>query len=121
MPFQTTKFRLFLSVCLCSNPKVIHLIGWLVVLGFNTLLQLLGHIMAVVDTHVFLGFLIPVLTQPFFLKPQTTFLTCFYRAERQKKYAGKKDCLNCGSNNHQVMSLTHSPLSHPGGADLENM
>ena len=53
--------------------------------------------MAVCDAHVFPGFLTPVLTQLFFPKPQTTFLTCFYRGER-RKYAGKKVCLNRGSN-----------------------
>ena len=45
--------------------------------------------MAVGDTYVFPGFLTPVLTQLFFPKPQTTFLTCFCRGER-RKYAGKK-------------------------------
>ena len=64
--------------------------------------------MVVSDAHVFPGFLTPVLKQLFFPKPPTTFLTCFCRGERQK-YAGK-------NHNHQVMSLTHSPLSLPGGA-----
>ena len=53
--------------------------------------------MAVGDTHVFPGFLTPVLTQLFFPKPPTTFLTCFCRGER-RKYAGKKSRLNRGSN-----------------------
>ena len=47
-----------------------------------------GHIMAVGDAFVFPGFLTPVLTQLFFPKPSTTFLTCFCRGER-RKYAGK--------------------------------
>ena len=34
--------------------------------------------MAVGDAYVFPGFLTPVLTQLFFPKPPTTFLTCFY-------------------------------------------
>ena len=51
--------------------------------------------MAVGDAHVFPGFLTPVLTQLFFPKPPTTFLTCFCRGER-RKYAGKKSCLNRG-------------------------
>ena len=91
-------------------------IGWLVVLGCNATLTA-----KVVSwrsvTHVFLGFRTPVLTQLFFPKPPTTFLTCFCRGER-RKYAGKKSCLNRGSNSHdhQVMSPTRSPLSHPGGA-----
>ena len=45
--------------------------------------------MAVGDAYVFPGFLTPVLTQLFFQKPPTTFLTCFCRGERQN-YAGKK-------------------------------
>ena len=45
--------------------------------------------MAVSDAYVFPGFLTPVLTQLFFPKPLTTFLTCFCRGER-RKYAGKK-------------------------------
>ena len=53
--------------------------------------------MAVSDAYVFPDFLTPVLTQLFFPKPPTTFLTCFYRGER-RKHAGKKSCLNRGSN-----------------------
>ena len=37
--------------------------------------------MAVGDAYVFPGFLTPVLTQLFFQKPPTTFLTCFCRGE----------------------------------------
>ena len=66
--------------------------GWLVVFGFNATLT------AVVDgAYVFPGFPTPVLTQLFFPKPPTTFLTCFCRGER-RKYAGKKSRLNRGSN-----------------------
>ena len=68
--------------------------------------------MAVGDTHVFAGFLTPVLTQLFFPKPQSTFLTCFCRGERQK-YAGKKVRLNWGSNSqppvHESDTLTTEP------------
>ena len=39
--------------------------------------------MAVGDAYVFPGFLTPVLTQLFFPKPPTTFLTCFCRSERR--------------------------------------
>ena len=56
-----------------------------------------GHIVAVSDSHVFPGFLTPVLKQLFFSKPPTTFLTCFSRGER-RKYAGKKVRLNRVSN-----------------------
>ena len=72
--------------------------------------------MVVGDAHVFPCFLTPVLTQLLFPKPPTTFLTCFCRGERQK-YAWKKVCLNRDqTHNHQVMSLTRSPLSHLGRA-----
>ena len=65
------------------------LVGWLVLLGFNSY----GHITAVGDAHVFPGILTPVLTRLFFPKPPTTFPTCSSRGERQK-YAWKKVCLN---------------------------
>ena len=68
--------------------------------------------MAVNDTYVFPGFLTPVLTQLFFPKPPTTFLTCFCRDER-RKYAGKKSRLNRGSNSqplgHESDTLTFYP------------
>ena len=68
--------------------------------------------MAVGDAYVFPGFLTPVLTQLLFQKPQTTFLTCFCRGERQK-YAGKKSHLNRGSNSqppdHEFDTLTTEP------------
>ena len=53
--------------------------------------------MEVGDAYVFPGFLTPVLTQPLFLKPPTTLLTCFCRGER-RLYAGKKSRFNRGSN-----------------------
>ena len=73
--------------------------------------------MVVSDAHVFTGFLTPVLTQLFFPKPQTTFLTCFCRGERQK-YTGSKVCLNRGSNSQPPghESDTHT---HPGGASKQ--
>ena len=65
--------------------------------------------MAVGDAYVFPGFLTPVLTQLFFPKPPTSFLTCFYRGER-RKYARKKSRLNRGSNSqppgHESNMLT---------------
>ena len=68
--------------------------------------------MAVDDAYAFPGFLTPVLTQLFFPKPPTTFLTCFCRGERQK-YAGKKSRLNLGSNSqppgHESDTLTIEP------------
>ena len=68
--------------------------------------------MAVGDAYVFPGFLTPVLTQLFFPKPPTTFLTCLCRDERQK-YAGKKSRLNRGSTSqppgHESDTLTTEP------------
>ena len=65
--------------------------------------------MVVGDAHVFPGFLTSVLTQLFFPKPQTTFLTCFCRGERRKN-AEKKSRLNWGSNSqppgHKSDTLT---------------
>ena len=77
--------------------------------------------MAVGDAYVFPGFLIPVLTQLFFPKPPTTFLTCFCRGER-RKYAGKKSRLNLESNSqppgHESDMLTTEPPGQ-GPAFLE--
>ena len=53
--------------------------------------------MAVGYAFVFPGFLTPVLTQFFFPKPLTTFLTCVCRGER-RKYAGKEVHLDRRSN-----------------------
>ena len=56
--------------------------------------------MAVGDARIFRGFLTPVLTQLFFPKPPTTFLTRFCTGER-RKYGGKKVRLNRGSNSQR--------------------
>ena len=65
--------------------------------------------MAVSEAPVFPGFLTPVLTQLFFPKPPTTFFPCFCRSDRRKT-AGKKVCLNLGSNSqppgHESNTLT---------------
>ena len=83
-----------------------------------------GHIMAVGDAYVFPGFLTPVLTQLFFPKPPTTFLTCFCRGER-RKYAGKKSRLNRGSNSqlsgHKSDTLTTEPPGRERNADTNNL
>ena len=82
-----------------------------VVLGFSAILTA-KVISRQSVTNVFLGFLTPVLTQLFFPKPLTTFLTCFCRGERQK-YARKKIHLNWGSNSqpwgHESDTLTTEP------------
>ena len=68
--------------------------------------------MVVGDEHVLPGFLTTVLTQLFFPRPPTTFLTCFFKGER-RKYAGKKVRLNQESNSqppgHKSDALTNEP------------
>ena len=71
--------------------------SWLVVLGFNATLTAKVISWRSVKHMCFSGFVIPVLTQLYFPKPPTTFLTCFCRCERGK-YAGNKVRLNQGSN-----------------------
>ena len=70
--------------------------------------------MAVGDAYVFPGFLTPVLTQLFFPKPPTTFLTCFCRGER-RKYAGKKSRLNRGSNSQPPGQESDTLATEPLG------
>ena len=66
-----------------SSRLSLILVGWLVVFGFNATLTIKVISWRSV-THVFPGFITPVLTQLFFSKPQTTFLACFCRDERRK-------------------------------------
>ena len=70
--------------------------------------------MVVGDAHVFPGFLTPVLTQLFFPKPPTTFLTCFCRGER-RKYAGKKSRLKWGSNSQPPGHESDMLITEPPG------
>ena len=74
--------------------------------------------MVVCDAHVFPGFLTPVLTQLFFPKPPTTFLTCFCRGER-RKYAGKKVRLNRGSNSQPPGHESNTLTSKSSGQGLK--
>ena len=78
-------------------------------------LNSLGHIMEVSDTHVFPGFLTPVLTT-FFQSHQLLFsrASAAVRGENmlERKFASTGD----RTQNHQVMSLTRSPLSQQGRA-----
>ena len=70
--------------------------------------------MAVGDAYVFPGFLTPVLTQLFFPKLPTTFLTCFCRCER-RKYARKKSRLNRGSNSQPPGQESDTLTTEPPG------
>ena len=71
--------------------------------------------MAVSDANVFPGFLTSVLRQLFFPKLLTTFFSEEVRGENtpERKFASTGH----QTHNHQVMSLTHSPSSHPGRAN----
>ena len=70
--------------------------------------------MAVGNAHVFPGFLTPVLTQLFFQKPPTTFLTCFCRGDG-RKYAGKKSGLNRESNSQPSGHESYMLITEPPG------
>ena len=100
------------SILQKKKPLIITSQSWLVVLGFNATLTAKVMIKGVDDQYVFPGFLTAELTQLFFPKPPTTFLTCFCRGDRQK-YAGKKSRLNRGSNSqppgHESDTLTTEP------------
>ena len=71
--------------------------------------------MSVGDAHVFLGFLAPVLTQLFFPKPPTTFLTKIF----SRKYAGKKVRLNRGSNSQPPGHESDTLITEPPGRGLD--
>ena len=102
------KYFLLFSQLFLSCMALIFLfqmLGWLVALRFNA--------SPVGDAYVFPAFVIPVLTQLFFPKPPTTFLTCFCRGNTpERNFTSARD----QTHNHQVMSQTHSPSSHLGGA-----
>ena len=72
--------------------------------------------MAVGDAYVFPGFLTPVLTQLSFQSHQllSSHALAAVRGENppERKFASTWN----QTQNHQVMSPTCSPLSHPGGA-----
>ena len=75
--------------------------------------------MAVGDAHVFPGFLTPVLTQLLFLKPPLLFSNA--SAEVRGENTPKRKFASTGdrTHNHQVMSLTSSPLSTQVGPSKE--
>ena len=75
--------------------------------------------MAVGDAYVFPGFLTPVLTLLFFQSHRLLFshASAEVRGENtpERKVASTWD----RTHNHQVMSPTRSPLSHPGGFNFD--
>ena len=72
--------------------------------------------MAVGDAYVLPGFLTPALTQLFFPKPPTSFSHA--SAEVRGENTPERKVASTGDRtlNHQVISQTRSPLSHPGKA-----
>ena len=73
--------------------------------------------MVVGDAYVFPGFLTPVLTLFFFFQSHRL-LFSHASAEVRGKNTPERKVTSTGdrTHNHQVMSLTRSPLSYPGGA-----
>ena len=71
--------------------------------------------MAVGDAHVFPGFLTPVLTQLSFQSHRLLF--SHVSEEVRGEITPERKFASTGSrtHNHQVISPTRSPLSHPGG------
>ena len=90
--------------------------GWLVVLGLNATLTAKVISWRLMMHMCFLAFSHLSTNTTFFPKPPTTFLTCFSRGERRKLARKKFTSNRSQTQNHQVMSPTRSPLSHPGGA-----
>ena len=72
--------------------------------------------MVVGDAYVFPGFLTPVLTQLFFPKPPTSFSHTLLQRWEAKIRRKEVTLIGDQTHNHQVMSLTRSSLSNPGGA-----
>ena len=98
MPFRTVRTEL-----------VAWLVVWLVVLGLNaTLTAKVG------DAYVFPGFLTPVHTQISFQNHRVLFSHA--SAEMRGENTLERNFASTGSPtcNHQVMSPTRSPPSHPG-------
>ena len=89
---------------------------WLVVLGFNATLTAKVISWWSVTHYVFPGFLTPVLTQLFFPKLPTTFLTSSAEVRGENTPEIKVASTGDRTHNHQVMSPTRSPLSHLDGA-----
>ena len=71
--------------------------------------------MAFGDTYVFPVFLTPVLTQLFFPKPRLLFSHASAEVRGENTPERKVASTGDRTHNHQVMSPTLSPLSHPGG------
>ena len=71
--------------------------------------------MAVGDAHVFPGFLTPVLTQHSFQSHRLLFSHALAEVRGENTPVRKFASTWYQTHNHQGMSPTRSPLSHPGG------
>ena len=71
--------------------------------------------MAVGDAYVFPGFLTPVLTLLFFQSHRLLFSHASAEVRGENTPERKVALTWDRTHNHQVMSPTRSPLSHPGG------
>ena len=102
---------LLFGICLSTHYHYGKNVGRLVVLGFNvTLTAKVISWQQVTLSHTSAN-------TTFFSKLPTTFLTCFCRGARRKNTPERRFTSTMyQTHNHQVMSLTRSPLSHPGGA-----
>ena len=69
--------------------------------------------MTVGDAHVFPGFLTPILTQISFQSHQLLFLHASAEVASENMPERNLDSTRSQTHNHQAMSPTHSPLSHP--------
>ena len=74
--------------------------------------------MAADDTHVFPGFLTPVPIQLSFQGHLLLFSNASAEVRGENRPKRKFASTRSRTHNHQVMSLTHSPLSHQGGTYL---
>ena len=92
------------------------LVGWLVVLGLNATLAAKVISWRSV-THVFPGFLTPVLTQNSFQSHRLLFSQASAEVRGENTTERKVASTGDRTHNHQVMSPTRSSLSHPGGAN----
>ena len=72
--------------------------------------------MAVGDTYAFPGFLTPVLTQLSFQSHQLLFSHASAEVKGENTLERKVNSTGDGTENHQIMNPTRSPLSYPGGA-----
>ena len=121
IPIKLYSVRKRSVVITCDKDSIfnnnLQTYSWLVVLGFNATLMAKVISWQSGDAHVFPGFLTPVLrARLFFPKPPTTFSHASAEVKGENKLGRKFVSTGDRAHSHQGMSLTHPPLSHPGGA-----